>query len=199
MRSAAGLVLVCGAALWTWPATAAPADVVYVTDELRLGLFSGEETSGRPIKTLTSGARLTVLERSLMSIRVRTEEGDEGWVRTAYVVEGEPARRRVAGLETDLAATTAALAAREAEAEDLTDHLASTRAELDEAERNIAGLPALTAENETLREALESRGIVVPILWFGVALVAALIAGFATGYWWLGRRVRKQFGGIRVY
>jgi SH3-like domain-containing protein len=79
--------------------SSAIAETVYVTDELRLGLYQGEETSGRPFKTLISGDALEVLERALMSIRVRTEDGEEGWVKTAYIVTVEPGRRRAEKLE----------------------------------------------------------------------------------------------------
>ena len=58
------LLLLIGTALSALATTslaaesAANADVLYVTDELRLGLYAGEETSGRTLKTLISGARL---------------------------------------------------------------------------------------------------------------------------------------------
>lgn len=181
------------------PARGEEADVVYVTDELRLGLYRTEETSGRTLKTLISGARLTVLERALMSIRVRTEEGDEGWVKTAYIVEAEPARSRLARLEADaeanqtkLAAAEEALAASRSETERLTVELAA-------AERGITELPALKEENAALNAALNSGGIRVPLPWvIGAALVCLLIGGL-TGYWLLDRRVRSRFGGLRPY
>lgn len=181
------------------PALAGEADVVWVTDELRLGLYQTEETSGRTLKTLISGARLTVLERALMSIRVRTEEGDEGWVKTAYIVEKEPARSRLARLEaeaaesqTRLTAAEEALAASRSETERLADELAA-------AERGITELPALQEENAALKATLNSGGIRVPLVWFiGAALVCLLVGGF-TGYWLLDRRVRSHFGGLRPY
>ena len=55
------------------------------------------------------GDRLEVLERALMSVRVRTETGEEGWVKTAYLVEEEPARRRATGLESATARLAAEL------------------------------------------------------------------------------------------
>lgn len=177
----------------------ASADVVYVTDELRLGLYSGEDTAGRALKTLVSGSRLDVLERSLMSIRVRTEEGDEGWVKTAYVVTVEPARRRLAAVTALQEETAAALAAREADVRRLSEESRSLEAALAEAEQGIQDLPAVRAENENLMAALSARGISVPLPWlFGITGIT-LLAGFGLGYWWLDRRVRRQFGGHRLY
>ncbi len=195
----------CLLLLETASAMAAPAPslsdakVVYVTDELRLGLYRTEETSGRSMGTLISGARLEVLERALMSIRVRTEEGTEGWVKTAYIVTSEPARRRVAALETQLAETTATLAGRDAALESTRTELDALNTELAQARQGIADLPAIQAENAELQAALNEGGIRVPILWLLISAVIALITGAVLGYLWLDRRVRRQFGGLRVY
>jgi SH3 domain protein len=175
------------------------AEAVYVTDELRLGLYATEETTGRALKTLISGTRLQVLERSLMSIRVRTEDGDEGWVKTGYVVPNEPARRRLEALESLQATTAESLAASEADKERLSEQISGLEAELAQANQGIADLPEVMARNEALNAELTSRGIQVPLLWFALAVVGALIGGGIVGYWWLDRKVRRKFGGVRVY
>lgn len=178
---------------------AAEADVVYVTDELRLGLYRTEETSGRALKTLVSGARLEVLERSLMSIQVRTEDGDEGWVKTAYIVTSEPARRRLATVETLQSETAARLADREAELSALKSDHDALVAELTLTRQGVTDLPGLRAENENLKAALNEGGIRVPLLWIFIASMLSLLLGGLLGYWLLDRRVRRRFGGIRVY
>ena len=86
------LVIVIVASQSGAAAAAEKATTVYVTDELRLGLYAGEMTTGSPSKTLLSGAKLEVLERSMMSLQVRTEQGDIGWVKSGYTVSVEPAR-----------------------------------------------------------------------------------------------------------
>jgi hypothetical protein len=192
-------LLVTGLQAIAAPADTTPGNIVYVTDELRLGLYRTEETTGRSLKTLVSGSRLEILERSLMSIRVRGEDGDEGWVKTAYVVASEPARRRLAGLENLQAETESQLAARSAEVAQLTNQIDAVQQELAEAVQGIADLPAVRAENEDLKLALNAIGIQIPLLWVALATLAALVAGIMLGYWWLDRRVRKKFGGVRVY
>ena len=178
---------------------ASEGDVVYVTDELRLGLYATEETTGRARKTLLSGARLTVLERALMSIRVRTDDGEEGWVKTAYIVEAEPARSRLARVEAEAATVAAQLAEQNttlAAAEARTNELL---AELEEANAGITELPALKAENKALTAALNEGGVRVPLLWLIVAALISAILGGLIGYWLLDRRVRSRFGGLRLY
>lgn len=174
-------------------------DVVYVTDELRLGLYSTEETSGRALKTLISGTRLDVLERALMSIRVRTEDGDEGWVKTAYVVPNEPARRRLQALESLQATTAESLVAAEADKTQLAERISSLESELAQARQGITELPEVMARNEALNAEIAARGIRIPILWFGLAVVGALAIGSFLGHWRLDRKVRRKFGGVRVY
>ncbi len=188
------------AGLWAgFAMAAAEGDVVYVTDELRLGLYATEETAGRARKTLLSGARLTVLERALMSIRVRTDEGDEGWVKTAYIVEAEPARSRLARVEAEAAATAARLTDTEALLTAATEEVRGLTAELATANAGITDLPALKEENAALKATLNEGGIRVPLVWLGVvALISALVGGLI-GYWLLDRRVRSRFGGLRVY
>jgi ABC-type antimicrobial peptide transport system permease subunit len=178
---------------------ASEGDVVWVTDELRLGLFSTEETQGRAKKTLLSGARLTVLERALMSIRVRTDDGEEGWVKTAYIVEVEPARSRLVNVEAEAEATLArldqsegALAAASTRVEELT-------AELADANAGIVELPALREENQALKAELNAVGIKVSITWLLVAVLISILVGGLVGYWLLDRRVRSRFGGLRLY
>ncbi|MEM8766962.1 MAG: TIGR04211 family SH3 domain-containing protein [Pseudomonadota bacterium] len=177
----------------------AEAEVVYVTDELRLGLYASEETTGRSLRTLVSGARLEILERALMSIRVRTEDGDEGWVKTAYVIEREPASRRLATVEAALAGAEAKLEQVSAENSSLSDDLAGARTALAEAEAGIERLPGLEVENAALKETLAADGPRIPFGWFLLSIALCLVAGAGLGYWWLDRRVRRQFGGLRVY
>ena len=70
----------------------AAAETAYVTDSLRLGLHHAEDTSDSPFQNLVSGAALEVLERTPSYAHVRTAEGQEGWVKSAYLVAQEAGR-----------------------------------------------------------------------------------------------------------
>lgn len=199
MSKLIALLIPCIALVIAFSALPGRAETVYVTDELRLGLYEGEQTRGRPFKTLVSGDALEVLERARVSIRVRTPDNDEGWVKTAYVVSKEPARRRVAMLsEANLQlieerdSANAAKAAAEA-------RIKSLQQDLSIAEAGIENLPALEKANADLRAQLARAGAQVPLSWLMVSAGVALLIGALAGYFWLDRKIRRRFGGIRVY
>lgn len=72
----------------------------YVTDRLSLGLFEKEKTSGKRIATLDSGTELEVLNEQRSYAKVRTADGDVGWVKSAYLVSDKPAVVKVSELES---------------------------------------------------------------------------------------------------
>ena len=175
------------------------AETVYVTDELRLGLYETELTNGRAFKMLTSGDALEVLERSLMTIRIRTEAGEEGWVKSAYIVTEEPGRRRAAALEARVGELETQISEQTGELEAAQSRVSNLETSLSEANGSIAELPALKAANADLEAELSQVDTRIPAMWAIIAAAVALLTGFAAGFLWLDRRVRRQFGGVRVY
>ena len=178
---------------------AAAEDTVYVTDELRLGLYDGEQTTGRPFQTLLSGAKLIVLERALMTVRVRTEDGVEGWVKSAYLVDSEPARRKVAALERANSTMSGQLDSVKSTAAEHSARIKTLEADLADAQQNITELPELKQRNAELVSELEATGTSVAVRWLFVAAIITFVVGCLAGYLWLDRRVRRQFGGLKVY
>ncbi|MFV2090330.1 MAG: hypothetical protein ACC642_06730, partial [Pseudomonadales bacterium] len=146
-----------------------------------------------------SGARLEILGRSLMSARVRAEDGAAGWVKTAYLVETEPARRRLASLEQRQVVSLSALAAAESAQTSLAERAQALKQELDQVRQDIIDLPVLQQENAALKESLQASGILVPMIWVIAAALSSFFVGWFAGNWWLDRKVRRTFGGVRVY
>jgi SH3 domain protein len=77
-------------------------DIAYVTDILRLGIHQAQDTSDRPFQNLLSGTELTVLDRVPNYAHVRTNDGQEGWVKSAYLVTDKPVQLRVAEMEAEI-------------------------------------------------------------------------------------------------
>ena len=182
---------------------AAGAETAYVTDLLRLGIHRAQDTSDRPFENLVSGTELEVLERAPNYARVRTPEGREGWVKSAFIVTEIPARTRVAVLEGELEAVRAALRERET-ALVAAEETASRVSREMEASGNSAEaiqdtLGRLAAENEAYEAQLDRYRGSLPLGLVATALVLVLIGGFVAGWWALDYRIRQRHGGFRIY
>ena len=80
-------------------------ETMYVTDLLRLGIHQASDTSDRPFRTLVSGTRVEVLERSTNYALVRLDDGRQGWLKAAYLVADKPARLRLTEIEAEYGQT----------------------------------------------------------------------------------------------
>jgi hypothetical protein len=195
---------------------AAPA---YVTDELVLGVYAEQSTQGQRLATLHSGAGVETLAVSGESTQVRLPDGRTGWVKTSYLTTREPATVRIKQLQDELdrtRATTPALAeaAERSEVARLTRELAARQAEssMAAAGRPAAGSPA-SGSSDTVTASMSATAAAPggsndtgdgrpfdPHLWLWIAALGfALACGFWLGYAALARRIRKKFGGLRVY
>ena len=175
-----------------WAATA------YVTDELILNVYSEQNQQGQRLATLHSGASVETLATSADYTQVRLGDGVTGWVKSSFLTTSVPATARVKQLEEELdrsRATTPALAeaAARSEVERLQHELSDTQSQLAEAlsargESSAAGSGAPPAAR---------RSIGVGGAAIGMLVVATL--GFWLGYATLARRIRRKFGGLKVY
>lgn len=176
-------------------ASAASAATAYVSDELVLNVYAEQNQQGQRLATLHSGARVETLATSADFTQVQLPDGITGWVKSSYLTTQVPAAVRVKQLEEELdrsRATTPALAeaAAKSETQRLESELADKQSQLAAA---LAGRPPAASANEPSRDRGMSAGLVL-----GVA-VGAAAAGFWAGYVTLARRVRRKFGGLKVY
>ena len=195
-RVVLAVLLVCGPVLTL-------AETVYITDILRLGLHEAEDTTDQPFRTLVSGTELEVLARVPNYARVQTADGQQGWVKSAYLVADKPAQLRISEVEAALGVMreelTRSRAAQQA-AELLTEQLGQDiQTREDSSEAVLDTLERLKSENESYEARMDAYRGSVPIAWVAVALVVALVGGFLAGVWWLGFLSRRRHGGLRVY
>jgi SH3 domain protein len=188
------------AAILTTPAAA---ETAYVTDSLRLGLHHTDDTSDKPFENLVSGTPLEIIERNTNYAHVRTPDGQEGWVKAAYLVDGKPAQLRVAELEAELAGVRGefdhvrnAHSSAEDELNRLSKQAATTTGSSEALQETLG---RLKSENETYEARLESYRRSLPLPWVAAALVVTLAGGFVAGLWWLDALIRRRHGGFRIY
>ena len=179
------------------------ADTVYVTDNLRLGLYEAPDTSGRPFRMLESGQGMEVLTRDRNYANVQMPNGTEGWVKSAYLVSDKPAKLIVAetmaerdALAAELEEMRLAFAAPaetisnlQSEATDLASKLQASESLVEELEEQNAGFQGLKNQYKGS----------LPVNWVAAAIGVCLLGGFLFGIWWVDRRSRIRHGGIRIY
>lgn len=175
----------------------------YVTDILRLGLYDNPQAQGQPVQTLVSGTKLTVLDRVPNFAHVKTSDGVEGWVKSAFLVDDKPAQLRVAEMQAEvdqLKAEVTQLETAKQQAQSEAARLGRQMADSKDAKAAVqATLGRLKRENDAYAARLSSYRRSLPLTWVLAALPIALLGGFMGGLWWLDARIRKRHGGFRVY
>jgi len=180
-----------GALVLALAAADARAATAYVSDELVLGVYSEQNQQGQRLTTLHSGASVETLSARGEFTEVRLGDGVVGWVKTSYLTEREPAAARVKRLEEELArsrATSPALAE------------AAAHSEMERLQRELAAAQAPHADPAAAAGTGPARGAGVITVRLAVcAMLICSVCGFWLGYVTLAHRVKRKFGGIRIY
>lgn len=80
----------------------------YITDNFRADLRSIPKNNGRIMNYLRAGTRLIVLEQNEEGwSRIQTSRGEEGWLRSDYLVDQQVAKFRIAGVQQQVEQLTA--------------------------------------------------------------------------------------------
>ena len=188
----------------------AQAQTRYVTDRTIVELRRGPSTEYLILRNLEAGEQVEVLEQNQEGYsRVRVaDQGTEGWILTRFLSAEPIARERLAAAERNLTSAQERVATLQAQNEQLTRDLASTRTELEQsranhgtASRELADIRTAAAnvveirdENASLKQRLVQRDREVEQLttdnarlagrsdqnWFIVG-AAVLLAGIVIG------------------
>ncbi len=198
------------------PDVAAPAVELprrYVSDKLVLNVYAEPDSASARVATIETGDAIGEIETSGSYVRVRLSDGREGWVGASYLTAEMPAAARLRELQGGQKAAAAAAEKKAAdeiqrlknEAAALQSQLAELRAagtpKAAEAAPIQATIPAKADEHQdepqpTTRPATDSRN--TAWIW-PLALVGAAGVSFLVGYQALARRIRKRYGGLKIY
>jgi Bacterial SH3 domain len=179
-------------------AAAAPAagEVRYVIEQLAVNVNSAADGTGTRVATLRSGDKVQLLERSGEAAHIRLASGRDGWVRASYLSEAEP-------LRVQLAARTAEVASLKQQLQALSAARAPAAAAPPAAALAPAGAaaPAPADQPAAGEDAGEDPGGShgLPWGWLTAVALVSLGAGFAVGWLVLDARIRRRYGGLRIY
>jgi hypothetical protein len=186
-------------------APAIHAETLYVIEQLVVNVNSAPDATGERVTTLKSGAPVEVLDRQGDQVHVQLSNGTAGWVRKSFLSaevplqqrltertgEAEKLKQDVARLEAELAAArsakpTAPLASKPASESPAPAETNNT------ANDPSPGEPAyfMTPPDAPARPVWH---------WALGSFVVALGLGFALGWYVLDRRIRRKYGGLRIY
>lgn len=185
----------------------AHAETQYVTDQLVVGIYAAADLAGERLAVIRTADSVEVLSLEGESALVRLEDGTEGWVKASYLEAEPPRSARVEALEAENRKLRAGAAGPASEIAALQKTNVQLRADLESAREEVRGLqraqapPPQRSEDEvpieTVRPA-ENHGLLIGALVI-LLLAACLGGGFAWGYYTLERRIRRKYGGLKVY
>jgi SH3 domain protein len=132
---------VCVALLLGLCAQPAVAEQRYISDDLRVSVRAGAGDGYRIIAVLPSGSQVETLETGGDWTRVRTAEGDTGWMRSQYLQAEPIAAQRLSKVQAELERARTRI-------EELEKASREARQAADSARERIA---ELESRNETLR------------------------------------------------
>lgn len=196
------VLLVLIASLGAFAQGPAFAETMYVTDILRLGLHRASDTSDTPFRTLVSGDELEILNRTRFYARVRTSDGQVGWVKASYLVDEKPAQARLADLTAERDTLSQRLESLREQLGQQNTELQALRAERDELQSDAAAtgqeVATLRADNESLGQRVYAYRYSVQMRWVLLTAVSMLAIGLVAGWWWCDFKHRQRHGGFRL-
>jgi TolA-binding protein len=166
----------------------ASAETQYVIETLVVNVNNAPDASGTRVATVKSGDAVEVLERQGDQVHVKLANGTEGWIRKSYLSEKESLQRQLdrRGVEVDTLKKQIAT---------LQEQLAAPKNTAAEPEKPAEATPGEPEYFMTPPEAPAR-----PVWhWALGSFVVALALGFALGWQVLDRRIRRKYGGLRIY
>ncbi|MEJ1298552.1 MAG: TIGR04211 family SH3 domain-containing protein [Candidatus Sedimenticola sp. (ex Thyasira tokunagai)] len=131
----------------------------HITDRLVAGLYSEPDITGDPIKALTSGTPLQIVERKKAFSKVRLGDNTEGWVENRYITNEKPARVMLLELQAKNSDLQNQLLAAEAKLKEGSAEVTGKQAPQKRVDSEVAGLKQelsdVHSKAQTLKQQLQ--------------------------------------------
>ncbi|MDH4264869.1 MAG: TIGR04211 family SH3 domain-containing protein [Deltaproteobacteria bacterium] len=109
----------------------------YVSDQLIINMREGKGNEYKIIKMLTAGTPLEIIEESQQYLKVRTQNGQEGWVLKQYITLETPKNEIIAGLEKEIARLKTKLENYQKDKDSLQEQLKTAKADYSDRIKNL--------------------------------------------------------------
>jgi len=179
---------------------------LFVSDKLVLNVYSEPDQSGSRVASIETGDAVDELERDQGFVHIRLGDGREGWVGANYLTTDAPAAVQLRELQRQQKSANQTDKKSADEIARLKKESESLQAQVKELKTAAAAAPAAADDGvlEGASPAPQQLAAVAPPpsssawIWSLVVILAAAIA-YTAGYQTLARRLRKKFGGLRIY
>ena len=205
-------------------ATMVHAETLYVIETLVVNVNSAPDNTGERVANIKSGDAVEVIERQSDQVHVRLANGTEGWVKKSYLATDEPVIKRlnertvevdklkqdVARLEAEV--TSAKAAGSRTAANARIARTTPTQAPGQPDPQSGAGITTNTDASGEANTPADPGAHEPPYFmtppdsparpvwhWALGSFVVALGLGFLLGWQVLDRRIRRKYGGLRIY
>ncbi len=102
IRNLRSIIFLALVSIFIFSAGIVDAKTQYVSDQLVITLRAGKGNEYKIIKMLTAGTPLEIIEEEKDYLKVRTQDGQEGWVLTQFITSETPKAQIIAGLRQEL-------------------------------------------------------------------------------------------------
>lgn len=185
------------------------AETIYVTDSLQLKLRVTASTDGEVVTTLHSGQKLNLLEQQKKFSKVKTDDGDTGWVQSWFLTDEIPATYMVNQLSKEKETLETKLATATDKLKNFDSATARENKSLKNSVNTLSNkIKRLTAEQDTLADQLSAQDSELAKYRFAeqydlrliisVFFLIAFAIGFWTAYAWTRTRERRRLSGYRL-
>jgi uncharacterized protein YgiM (DUF1202 family) len=180
---------------------------LFVSDKLVLNVYSEPDQAGSRVATIETGDAVDELESAQGFVRIRLQDGREGWVGANYLTDDAPAAVQLRELQRQQKGAAQSTDKKSAEEiARLKKESEALQAQVKELKAAAAAAPAVADDGllEGAAQAPQRLAAVAPPaasatwIWSLVVVLAAGLA-YVAGYHTLARRIRKKFGGLRIY
>jgi hypothetical protein len=205
----------------TLAAATARAEPIYVIEQLVVSVTGEPGADSERIGQVKSGDKLELLEREGDEAHVRLPSGKEGWIKASYLSNEEPLQHRLTERTAEVEQLKQEALTQKQEGDKLKRDIGRLESDLAAARvaHNVASTPAPTpppaaantptqavlpaVSNVPIRETVFLRSPArpgqTPWPWVLGTSVVMLLAGFVLGWKTLDRRIRRKYGGLRIY
>lgn len=166
------------------------AETVYVNDRVTLSVVAQPRSGQEAIARVQNGNKLEALEKQGSFTRVRLEDGTEGWVRSYFLSDLEPASLKFLKADTENKRLKEQITLLEEQIKILDEQNISPDEYFAVKQENLGILGQLEKAKQDN----------VNVLYFAIAAsFITLLVGVFLGYKLLSRRVKDRFGGMKVW